>query len=164
MFDNFSIVRFIIVAAILWQLLMLIHYYSDELSSSSVLFDDDNTHTQNSTSRFKSQNESRSPVSLEGITAADKTKTLLLSSIRDSCFSSNSDRWLDGTIASNNDAGFTPEMLETLLEGPLHLKKLPSIFDQTICHESSPLRSFTHQMKVNNGINIYKNKIGRAHV
>jgi hypothetical protein len=63
-------------------------------------------------------------------------------SVENSCFAYNSDKWLNRKIESNNDDGFTPELVETLLEGPSHFQKLPSLFDQTICHEDSPLRSF----------------------
>jgi hypothetical protein len=67
---------------------------------------------------------------------------LLPLSVRNSCFAYNSNKWLNGKIESNNDDGFTPELLETLVLGPSHFQKLPSLFDQTICHEDSPLRNF----------------------
>jgi hypothetical protein len=66
-------------------------------------------------------------------------------SIRNECFEFNSDKWINGSISSNNDNGITPGLLDTLLEGPRHFRKLPSLFDQTICHEDSPLRNFSPQ-------------------
>jgi len=65
------------------------------------------------------------------------------SEIRDACFGSNSDKWIFGNISSNNHDGITPELLDTLMEGPAHVQKLPSLFDQTICHQDSPLRNFS---------------------
>jgi len=67
-------------------------------------------------------------------------------SVRNSCFDSNSDDWINGNIESNNDDGFTSHLVEILLEGPNHFQKLPSLFNETICHEDSPIRSFP-QMK-----------------
>jgi len=62
--------------------------------------------------------------------------------VRNSCFGSNSDEWIYGNIESNNDDGFTPDLVETLFEAPIHFQKLPSLFNETICHEDSPIRSF----------------------
>eukprot|EP00536_Pseudo-nitzschia_multiseries_P016846 jgi/Psemu1/292734/fgenesh1_pg.1265_\ len=65
-----------------------------------------------------------------------------LSLIRNSCFGFNSDEWVFGNISSNEHDGITPALLDTLLEGSKHFRKLPSLFDQTICHDHSPLRNF----------------------
>ena len=56
------------------------------------------------------------------------------------------------------------------MEGPGKFQKLPSVFDQTICHENSPLRSFPQQQTTannantndnnQNGYGIFKNKDG----
>ena len=72
-----------------------------------------------------------------------------LSSIRNECFAFNSDQWINGSIFSNNDDGITPGLLDTLIEGPKNLRKLPSLFDQTICHKDSPLRNFSPQTTTN---------------
>lgn len=59
--------------------------------------------------------------------------------IRKNCFASNSDEWIFWNIFSNRDDGITPGLLDFLIEGPLDVRKLPSIFDQTICHQDCPL-------------------------
>jgi hypothetical protein len=75
-----------------------------------------------------------------------KTTTInatTFSSIRNECFAYNSDQWIRGNIFSNNDNGVTPGLLDDLLEGPENFRKLPNLFDQTICHRDSPLRDFS---------------------
>ena len=52
---------------------------------------------------------------------------------------------LNGAISSNNDDGITPELLETLIEGPGHFQKLPSLFDRSNIpprRQDSPFRRF----------------------
>jgi hypothetical protein len=78
----------------------------------------------------------------ESPSSSSSFSELLPLSVENSCFAYNSDKWLNTKIESNNDDGFTPELVEILLDGPSHFQKLPSLFDQTICHEDSPLRSF----------------------
>ena len=61
--------------------------------------------------------------------------------IRTECFPFNSEAWIRGEIFSNNDEGVTPGLLEALMEAPQNLERLPSVFDQTLCHDDSPLRA-----------------------
>jgi len=73
--------------------------------------------------------------------------TMTMTRIRNECFASNSDQWIHGDIFSNNANGITPKLLDDLLEGPRSFRKLPWIFDQTICHRDSPLRDFSSRHK-----------------
>jgi hypothetical protein len=70
-----------------------------------------------------------------------------LSMIQEKCFPYNSDRWIQGTKDSNYDQGLTPELIETLLEGPRQFQKLSTLFQQTICHPNSPLKNLQQQQQ-----------------
>eukprot|EP00531_Pseudo-nitzschia_arenysensis_P014992 CAMPEP_0116135838 /NCGR_PEP_ID=MMETSP0329-20121206/11406_1 /TAXON_ID=697910 /ORGANISM="Pseudo-nitzschia arenysensis, Strain B593" /LENGTH=677 /DNA_ID=CAMNT_0003630669 /DNA_START=75 /DNA_END=2108 /DNA_ORIENTATION=+ len=79
----------------------------------------------------------------EETTISNPDATTTWSKVRDECFPLNSDKWLSGTIASNNADNLTPELVDTLIEGPMNFLNLPSLFDQTMCHEDSPIRTFS---------------------
>ncbi len=81
--------------------------------------------------------------STDEIKISNPNATTTWSKVRDECFSLNSDKWISGSIHSNNAANLTPELLDTLIEGPRNFLNLPSLFDQTICNEDSPLRTFS---------------------
>ncbi|KAG7363128.1 hypothetical protein IV203_026488 [Nitzschia inconspicua] len=78
-------------------------------------------------------------------TTISTTTTTSTALIRVKCFSHNSDRWIRETKDSNNDAGMTADLIDTLLEGPKYFKKLSAVFQETICHDQSPLKQIAQQ-------------------
>jgi hypothetical protein len=80
-----------------------------------------------------------------GATVDDEESSTSLStaSVRERCFRFNTDPWLDDKElrASNNDEGFTPELVDTLLEGPTKLGRLPDLLGHTLCHPGGPFRN-----------------------
>lgn len=66
-------------------------------------------------------------------------------SIQEKCFPHSSNRWIQGIKDSNHDEGMTLDSIETLLEAPRHFQKLSALFQETICHDNSPLKQVLEQ-------------------
>jgi hypothetical protein len=59
----------------------------------------------------------------------------------DRCLPHNSERWIRGEKETTLLGGkLSPEEIEVIMEGPLHFDKLHSLFQETICHDQSPLK------------------------
>lgn len=82
---------------------------------------------------------------MSGKTPAPIPKRITPVNIQEKCFPRNSNRWIQGNKDSNHDAGMSPELIDTLLEGPRQFVKLPDLFQQTICHEKSPFKAVAEQ-------------------
>ena len=53
----------------------------------------------------------------------------------------NSERWIQGDKETALLGGsLSPEELDVVMEGPLHFDKLHALFQETLCHDDSPLK------------------------